>query len=74
VLHGLLGEREIVIGDLILTEVLQGFRRDRDFRILRAGGGWSITRPTSTGTAQAQAEVERAAGVQRDALGYRPSQ
>jgi hypothetical protein len=43
-------------------------------RILRAGGGWSITHPTSTGTAQAQAEVERAAGVQRDALGYRPSQ
>jgi len=32
VLHGLLGERQIIIGDLILTEVLQGFRSDRDFR------------------------------------------
>lgn len=35
VLHGLLGERQIVIGDLILTEVLQGFRSDRDFRQAR---------------------------------------
>jgi predicted nucleic acid-binding protein len=34
-LHGLLGERQIVIGDLILTEVLQGFRSDRDFRQAR---------------------------------------
>jgi predicted nucleic acid-binding protein len=34
-LHGLLGECPIVIGDLILTEVLQGFRSDRDFRQAR---------------------------------------
>lgn len=34
-LHGFLGEREIVVGDLILTEVLQGFRSDRDFRRAR---------------------------------------
>ena len=31
-LNVLLGRELIVIGDLILTEVLQGFRRDRDFR------------------------------------------
>lgn len=34
-LHGFLGERQIVVGDLILTEVLQGFRSDRDFRQAR---------------------------------------
>jgi predicted nucleic acid-binding protein len=27
-----LGMEEIIIGDLILTEVLQGFRHDRDYR------------------------------------------
>jgi len=27
-----LGDEFIVVGDLILTEVLQGFQRDRDFR------------------------------------------
>ena len=31
-LNVLLGRELIVMGDLILTEVLQGFRRDRDFR------------------------------------------
>lgn len=31
-----LGSHPIVIGDLILTEVLQGFRRDRDYRIARS--------------------------------------
>ena len=30
-LDSLLGREPIVIGDLILTEVLQGFREDRDF-------------------------------------------
>jgi len=35
-LDALLGEEEIIIGDIILTEVLQGFRRDRDFRQARA--------------------------------------
>ena len=31
-LDRLLGKTPIAIGDLILTEVLQGFRRDQDFR------------------------------------------
>jgi len=31
-LDRLLGSEPLAIGDLILTEVLQGFRRDRDFR------------------------------------------
>jgi predicted nucleic acid-binding protein len=31
-LHGLLGERPVIVGDLILTEVLCGFRRDADFQ------------------------------------------
>jgi predicted nucleic acid-binding protein len=30
-LDSLLGNELIVVGDIILTEVLQGFRRDRDF-------------------------------------------
>lgn len=31
-LDALLGKEEILIGDLILTEVLQGFRREADFQ------------------------------------------
>ncbi|MBV9743185.1 MAG: PIN domain nuclease, partial [Acidobacteriia bacterium] len=31
-LDRLLGEEPLAIGDLILTEVLQGFAKDRDFR------------------------------------------
>lgn len=31
-LEALLGVREILVGDLILTEILQGFREERDFR------------------------------------------
>lgn len=31
-LNSVLGEEVIVMGDLILTEVLQGFQSDRDFR------------------------------------------
>jgi predicted nucleic acid-binding protein len=31
-LESRLGRELVVIGDLVLTEVLQGFRRDRDFR------------------------------------------
>ena len=31
-LHGLLGVEPVVIGDLVLAEVLQGFRRERDLR------------------------------------------
>lgn len=34
-LHSLLGSTPIIMGDLILTEVLQGFQRERDFRIAR---------------------------------------
>ena len=30
-----LGRREIVVGDLILAEVLQGFRRQKDFQAAR---------------------------------------
>lgn len=35
-LDGLLGTEPIVIGDLILIEVLQGFRDDRDYRRAKA--------------------------------------
>ena len=31
-LHSILGRESIVIGDVVLAEVLQGFRKDRDFR------------------------------------------
>ncbi len=31
-LDGLLGEEEVLIGDLIYVEVLQGFRREREFQ------------------------------------------
>jgi predicted nucleic acid-binding protein len=31
-LDDLLGRQEIIVGDLILTEVLQGFRQERHFR------------------------------------------
>ena len=34
-LHRLLGEERVVIGDLVLTEVLQGFCSDADFRRAR---------------------------------------
>lgn len=34
-LDSALGEEVIVVGDLILTEVLQGFQRDEDFRSAR---------------------------------------
>src|SRR3990172_3335546 len=34
-LDALLGRRVVVVGDLILAEVLQGFRRDRDFNQAR---------------------------------------
>jgi hypothetical protein len=34
-LDRLLGEQPLAIGDLILTEVLQGFRNERDFRDAR---------------------------------------
>jgi hypothetical protein len=34
-LNSALGNTPIIIGDLILTEVLQGFQSDRDFRIAK---------------------------------------
>jgi predicted nucleic acid-binding protein len=34
-LDGLLGREPVLTGDLILTEVLQGFRRDADYRKAR---------------------------------------
>ncbi len=34
-LHQLLGEEEVVVGDLMLVEVLQGFRSDTDFDTAR---------------------------------------
>jgi len=34
-LHAALGRDEILVGDIILGEVLQGFRRDRDFQQAR---------------------------------------
>lgn len=34
-LDATLGQREVVIGDLILTEVLQGFRADKDYHTAR---------------------------------------
>ncbi len=35
-LNDRLGQEPVLIGDLILTEVLQGFRRDADYRKARA--------------------------------------
>ena len=34
-LHAILSQREIVVGDIILAEVLQGFRSDADFEAAR---------------------------------------
>lgn len=34
-LDSALGNTPLVMGDIVLTEVLQGFQRDRDFRIAR---------------------------------------
>lgn len=34
-LNKILGLEEVVIGDLILAEVLQGFRSDRDFKVAK---------------------------------------
>lgn len=31
-LDGLLGEQELIVGDIVLAEVLQGFDADKDFR------------------------------------------
>lgn len=34
-LHSAIGQREILVGDIILAEVLQGFRNDADFETAR---------------------------------------
>ncbi len=34
-LHAAVAQREILVGDIILAEVLQGFRRDADFEAAR---------------------------------------
>ena len=34
-LHNAVGEVDLVVGDLILAEVLQGFRREKDFETAR---------------------------------------
>ena len=36
ILHRSLGVRAVGVGDLVLTEVLQGFRDDKDYRIARS--------------------------------------
>ena len=35
-LDGILGQGPVAIGDLILTEVLQGFRHDKDYKAVRS--------------------------------------
>ena len=34
-LHAVVGQRQILVGDIILSEVLQGFRDDKDFEAAR---------------------------------------
>jgi predicted nucleic acid-binding protein len=34
-LHALLGTETLAVGDLILTEVLQGFRKDSDYKLAK---------------------------------------
>ena len=66
-LHGILGTEPVVIGDLVLAEVLQGFRRDRDFRSAQAALETLVFQPM-VGRANALASARnyralRAAGV-----------
>ena len=66
-LHGLLGREPVVIGDLVLAEVLQGFRRERDLRRAEAALQTLIFRPM-VGRAVAMASARnyralRAVGV-----------
>ena len=44
-LHSLLGVEPVVIGDLVLAEVLQGFRRERDLRRAEAALQTLILQP-----------------------------
>ncbi len=46
-LHSALGNQPILLGDLVLTEVVQGFQRDTDFKTaknLLLKAFWNITR------------------------------
>ena len=66
-LHGILGTEPVVIGDLVLAEVLQGFRRDSDFHRARTALETLIFEPM-VGRAIALASARnyralRAAGV-----------
>ncbi len=44
-LHGLLGTEPIVVGDLIIAELLQGFRNEREVREVRAALDTLIFQP-----------------------------
>ena len=60
-LHGLLGVEPVVIGDLVLTEVLQGFRRERDLHRAEAALRTLIFQPmVGRGVAAASARNYRA--------------
>ncbi|MBI1816734.1 MAG: PIN domain nuclease [Deltaproteobacteria bacterium] len=66
-LHEALGEQPIVIGDLVLTEVLQGFRSEqafgRAYRLLRVFPVVSMFGPTLAVRAARNYRALRAAGV-----------
>ncbi len=66
-LHAALGEQPIVMGDLVLTEVLQGFRSEQAFlrahRLLRAFPVVSMLGPTLAVRAARNYRALRAAGV-----------
>ncbi|MBM4247399.1 MAG: PIN domain nuclease [Deltaproteobacteria bacterium] len=66
-LHAALGEQPIVVGDLVLTEVLQGFRSEARFRrahrLLAAFPAVSMVGPTLAIRAARNYRALRAAGV-----------
>jgi len=60
-LHGALPRREILVGDIILAEVLQGFRSEADFEAaLRALSRFQQVRMLDTGLAVQSARHYRA--------------
>ena len=60
-LHGALPRREILVGDIILAEVLQGFRSEADFEAaLRALSRFQQVRMLDTGLAIQSARHYRA--------------
>ena len=66
-LDSLLGVEPIAIGDLILTEVLQGFARDRDFirakRLLTSLVVLNLAGPAIALKAAANSRMLRSAGI-----------